>query len=472
METMSQPLSQSRTRGKQPVNTPVQSTAKPSRASMTEHDREHKDIVFSQLVTRLELMEGTLKELKLDISQITNNIQEVRSDTSELKGDTHQLKVNTTDIKTRAGHDMDKLTELLAVGHRQHEADRRDYLIAEHNIQLLEVSNKKLMTQLNDQENKIRATNIKIDGKIEIEGENLLDYVKQLFQYVNPDGDLTAVLTAQRLGKRNLNIMTENPQRKNKPRPILVTLRSIQDRNVYYYARSKLMKSDQFRNIYLNDDVTATTHKMRDDFRSVAALARDEGFNVKIHGDGIVLNDRKYKYNEINLLPTNVTIAKAKTVKIGEGVFFHSEHSFLSNFYPSPIVNKDVVYRTAEHCYQAAKCTMLGDHDSAAQIRLAATPIEAKRIADLVAETPQWRQNKLAVMEEVIDQKFRQNPELREQLLETGTCTLHEATTNTYFGIGATLHSRELRDRSYKGLNKLGQALQELREKLKRVVAD
>jgi predicted NAD-dependent protein-ADP-ribosyltransferase YbiA (DUF1768 family) len=62
--------------------------------------------------------------------------------------------------------------------------------------------------------------------------------------------------------------------------------------------------------------------------------------------------------------------------------------------------------------------------------------------------------------------KYELNPNRTQKLKERGDKKLYEATKNSYFGIGATLHSREMRDIFYKGLNKLGVLLQELRTEL------
>ena len=41
---------------------------------------------------------------------------------------------------------------------------------------------------------------------------------------------------------------------------------------------------------------------------------------------------------------------------------------------------------------------------------------------------------------------------------------------NAHFGIGATLHRKEVRDMTFKGLNKLGELLQSKRETLQAAI--
>lgn len=407
---------------------------------------------------------GVSAALVLDrLEKLESAIGDILTKLSEVKA---EAKSNAEDIKARAAGDADRLVALLADSRRQQASDARKLLITEHNLCLAELNNKNLMQHINDLENRSRACNIKIDGKAENETENLQDFVGELIRFVNTTGgNNITVVSAYRIGRKPLrNGSLPQPIR---PRPILVTFSNTVDRNAVYYSRTKLKDSECYRGIYLNDDVTVLTRKHREDFRSVAALARTAGAEVRVHGDGVVLDGKKFRYVDADLLPPCYTLAKAKTVKIEGGLYFHSEHSFLSNFHHSPIVEDGIVYSTAEHKYQATKCQMAGDTVRRDLVIQAPTPLDAKRLADTISESPEWRQSRQSVMDAILDQKFDQNPHLKDQLLATGSLTLHEATTNAYFGIGATLHSKELRDKSYKGMNKLGLALQAKRDGLR-----
>jgi ribA/ribD-fused uncharacterized protein len=127
-----------------------------------------------------------------------------------------------------------------------------------------------------------------------------------------------------------------------------------------------------------------------------------------------------------------------------------------------------VVYPTAEHRYQAAKSEAAGDIERLNQVIITRSPLDAKRVAGQIPDTLEWRHRRDAVLTKIIDQKFDQNVGLRDLLLNTGNKRLNEATANNYFGIGASLHSRAVRDMSYKGQNKLGQVLMAKRDQLRR----
>lgn len=105
---------------------------------------------------------------------------------------------------------------------------------------------------------------------------------------------------------------------------------------------------------------------------------------------------------------------------------FTGEYSFLSNFYPSPILYDGYEYPTVEHAYQAAKT-----HDPATrkQIRDAETPAKAKRLGKSVALRKDWEQVKVNVMSELVLQKFARHIELGDKLCDTGTEHLEEGNT-------------------------------------------
>jgi ribA/ribD-fused uncharacterized protein len=113
---------------------------------------------------------------------------------------------------------------------------------------------------------------------------------------------------------------------------------------------------------------------------------------------------------------------------------FDGPHQFLSNFSPLPgaVWLWDRPYATAEHAYQAAKTA---NPDEYRWVRDAPSPREAKRRGRQVTMRPDWEQVKRRVMLEVILAKFT-HPELRDQLIATGTAQLVEGNTwgDDYWG--------------------------------------
>lgn len=383
----------------------------------------------------------------------------VRSDITAIREETSQLR-------KQHAEEINRLNDMLLESRTFRLQDQRDHKIVAHELNNVKELNRRLAAQLNNVENKLRICNIRIDGLREDDREDLKRIVLEMADTMGVRhleiGDIASVYRAgKKMGPGRGN--GGNAQR---IRTVLVTFTNSSKRNKFYFSRTKLRNSDVFKGVYVNDDVTQETRKQREDFRSVAALARADGVDVRMHSDGVILNDTKHLFSEPHTLPSKYSVQAAKTIKTGGEIYFASEHSFLSNFAKAPMVVNNVVYQTAEHYYQSEKCRMANDLDRLGKVLRSTTPLEAKRIADMLTETAEWRNERENIMRKAIDYKFDQNPDLGKRLLDTGDTPLNEATSNTFFGIGVSLHAREISDKSYRGQNKLGQILAEKRTSL------
>jgi len=83
------------------------------------------------------------------------------------------------------------------------------------------------------------------------------------------------------------------------------------------------------------------------------------------------------------------------------------------------------LYSTVEHAFQAAKSL---DPKDRTRVRQALTPVEARRRGGKVAVRADWSSIRLAVMEDLVRQKFR-DPELRRRLVATGSEELVDPST-------------------------------------------
>lgn len=125
-------------------------------------------------------------------------------------------------------------------------------------------------------------------------------------------------------------------------------------------------------------------------------------------------------------------------------------HTFLSNFYPSPISQRvydpnvveqfsTLTFPTVENFFQAQK-----SNDILEKTRICgATPGMSKKLGRAVALRKDWEEIKLKVMRAALDLKFpnlvaknNQNVLLTEMLLDTGDAYLEEGNTwgDTYWG--------------------------------------
>jgi ribA/ribD-fused uncharacterized protein len=115
------------------------------------------------------------------------------------------------------------------------------------------------------------------------------------------------------------------------------------------------------------------------------------------------------------------------------------------------------------------KAMFFGDIETAYKIAHCKGPAEAKRLGRKVKNFDQqiWNQESFQIMVDVNTAKYQQKPRLKELLLSTGNKTIVEASPfDSIWGIG--LHwedDRVLNKEEWKGLNLLGGALMEVRDK-------
>ena len=325
----------------------------------------------------------------------------------------------------------------------------------------LSTENRRLRERVDILENDRRGMNLKIDGIVEEEQENLSDIVLGVATALGVRCQPPDIKFVYRIGRRQ----DRGQQRRDtRPRPILVQFKSLTVRDNIFYSRAKLRGVADWRQVYINDDVNESTRKKREDLRAVGLLCKTKNIDHRLHADAIIINGRKFTQHQLDSLPAGLKIADAKTIKTDKGILFQSEHSFLSSFYEAPFVIEDKVHNTVEHGYNYGRAVDGERPDIAELILDAPTPQEAKRLGKLVQETPALQKGKKQRMQTLQREKFKQNPELQMKLVQTGDLPLLEATTDEFFGIGRPLNAKLLQELTWTGSNHLGDILGNLRD--------
>lgn len=145
--------------------------------------------------------------------------------------------------------------------------------------------------------------------------------------------------------------------------------------------------------------------------------------------------------------------------------------SCLSQWWPSPFTVEGVEYATAEHWMMAAKARLFDDKEAEGKALTASAPASAKKAGRLVRgfDEAVWERERSGIVVEGSVHKFRQDARLREYLLGTGDRVLVEASPmDRIWGIGlAADDERALDPARWRGINLLGFALMEARERLR-----
>ncbi|MFZ6031595.1 MAG: NADAR family protein [Chloroflexota bacterium] len=144
--------------------------------------------------------------------------------------------------------------------------------------------------------------------------------------------------------------------------------------------------------------------------------------------------------------------------------------SCMSNWYRSPFVSDGITYPTTEHYMMAKKALLFGDEPIYRAILQAKTPQEAKalgrKVKNFVEEV--WNMHRKEIVIAGNEAKFSQQVDLKHYLLSTQDNVLIEASPyDRIWGIGMAMGEKAIENpRSWKGLNLLGFALMEVRNRI------
>lgn len=143
----------------------------------------------------------------------------------------------------------------------------------------------------------------------------------------------------------------------------------------------------------------------------------------------------------------------------------------LSQWWPAPFTVDGIEYATAEHWMMARKARLFGDGEAEAKAVAAAGPAQAKKVGRLVRgfSDATWERERFGIVVEGNVHKFSQHPKEAAFLLGTGERVLVEASPmDRIWGIGLAADDERAHDPArWRGLNLLGFALMEVRERLR-----
>ena len=152
------------------------------------------------------------------------------------------------------------------------------------------------------------------------------------------------------------------------------------------------------------------------------------------------------------------------------------ENKEFSNFYETNFTLDGVEYKSAEHGFQAIKARTFGDEVNFGKILKAKSAQSAKSFGKKVSgfKDEVWTpEKKDGVMKAIVRAKFTQNLELRKKLLDSGDKILANADArDKFWGVGTSATTAIAKDPSkWKGENRLGKTLMDLRTELRAEVA-
>ena len=118
---------------------------------------------------------------------------------------------------------------------------------------------------------------------------------------------------------------------------------------------------------------------------------------------------------------------------------FYGKNKFLDNFYVgAPLEYDGINYLNSEAAFQAQKTRTKDERYQFSNL----SPADAKTLGRSVVLREDWEQIKDRVMYEVVLAKFSQNPDIKQQLLDTKDAQLVEGNLHRdmYWGIDLSSH--------------------------------
>lgn len=145
--------------------------------------------------------------------------------------------------------------------------------------------------------------------------------------------------------------------------------------------------------------------------------------------------------------------------------------SCFSQWFESYFSHDGIYYPTAEHFMMAEKARLFKDDKTLKKILAAKKPGEAKKLGREIKDFDDdlWQTNRFEIVVKANYLKFKQNTDLKDFLLKTGSRVLVEASpVDPIWGIGMAADNPMVGNpESWKGLNLLGFALMSVRNSLR-----
>lgn len=132
--------------------------------------------------------------------------------------------------------------------------------------------------------------------------------------------------------------------------------------------------------------------------------------------------------------------------------YFDDNFDFLSNLFMTPVEYDGVIYPSAEHAFQASK---VSSEDEREKIRNLSSSMKAKVIGKTLKPEKEWEDDKYNKMYCICLNKFKNNDELKNQLISTKSLNLVNGGEDSYWGVNKD-----------SGENNLGKILMQIRKEL------
>ena len=412
------------------------------------------DKLIEDIPKMVELVNG----LKKDISEMKTTLNNLSETTKNVSTTTEKIEKDIRDMDNRLCQ-MDKVI---------HECDRK-YADLSRKYDLLH-------ERLISMESQSRRDNLLFTGVPETPRESATDCIKKIREILETTMNLTnaktiPIVRCHRLGAPPSTNSGSSTQ--NRPRTIICKFHWFGDRQAVWNAKKNLKDSGYG----VQEDFPKEIQDRRKTLLPVMFAARRLDYDAYLVVDKLHIKSQQdgrnvhnvYDTKSLHRLPDSPNLKNVCTVKKDNMLAFFGSHCPLSNFHPAPFTSEGQKFRHVEEYLFVKKAELAKDDVSRQKVLSADTPAECKYIGrSIKVNNRLWNSKEVEIMSKALFEKFTQNPDLREYLVETGDMMLAEASpSDRFWGIGADLGKVASGNGQFTGKNKLGELLMELRTQLR-----
>lgn len=395
---------------------------------------------------------GVINEMKSNIERVLERNKEIEKEMIDQK----KMFLSKIEDLKKSGAPVDGITD----------ADRKSWeefrTKTEKEIKRIapieaEVAENKLSYQNLDL--KSRKSNVIIEQLIESEYENTLEMITSIFDHALPEHvrSKVDVIRAFRLGPKSID---------NNRRKILVELSDSRGKElVLEYARQITSAGNDGNAYYINEDLPPSIKRRKNDIYKYIKYMERRGHNVTRAGDDIVLDGTRHKVEDLNKLPIGNRLLDSRTIFHRGVVAFQSSISPLSNLFPTQLKYNNMLYKSAEHCYQYLRAIHHNEYELANSILMKDDPYDAMTLGKKIThENNEWFNKKLGIMRLILRHKAEQCTLFRDVLRSTGNHRIAENSWSLFWGTGCAFCINHVWNGTFRGANHLGRLLEQTRD--------
>lgn len=337
-------------------------------------------------------------------------------------------------------------------------------------------------------DNKMRQTNLVVEGLPEDTEKSDKDVMTSYIQKVLPDFTAKNIISLYRIGKPKKKVnngqdwkktratappgmskkeedellgnkhdddqlpspsdesnLVNTPVVKHKPRTTLIGFATPELRDLVLARASDIKANAGLDHFWINRDQNDNSRRKHQMVKACYKLMLDRKYACSMRGSIISFQGKQYDYDRLSLLPESCTpfYVKTRETTDKEGLCFSSEYVFCSNLAPAKLKYEGVVYHSVEHAFQCTKVKDAGYTELADEIRGIRNPYDVKRLGQSIQIKKSWKKKARGIMDDLIQLKFDQNPKLKEKLMEVPYKKFYEMTTDKVWATGRKINKTD-----------------------------